>query len=232
VKHSTPELRTENVRVGTALAELTLSFSCGELTGIVGPNGAGKTTLLRCLSGDCLPDDGIISLEGKDLRCWSAQERTERLAYLPQNTPFAFPFTVSELVGLRAGSQEAQEEAITTMELDRLWKQPLTALSGGEQRRAAIARALAQKTPYLLLDEPLSQLDPKHQHCLLRHLQERCEQGTTIVLILHDLRLARQWCSQLVLLNQGRQIAQGAAQRVLSPETLETIFRIPLSFVS
>jgi iron complex transport system ATP-binding protein len=232
VKHSPPELRTEKVRVGTALAELTLSFSSGELTGIVGPNGAGKTTLLRCLSGDCLPDEGAVYLDGKDLKRWSAQERTQRLAYLPQNTPFAFPFTISELVGLRAESPSAQEEAIATMELGRLRQHPLTALSGGEQRRAAIARALAQKTPYLLMDEPLSQLDPKHQHSLLRHLQERCEQGTTIVLVLHDLRLARQWCSQLVLLDQGHQIAQGVPHLVLSPETLETTFRIPLSFVS
>jgi ABC-type cobalamin/Fe3+-siderophores transport system ATPase subunit len=231
VKHSAIDLRTENLRVRSALRELTLSFLPGELTGVIGPNGAGKTTLLRCLSGDCLPDAGAVYLEGRPLSHWSAQERSQHLAFLPQNPPFSFPFTVRELIGLGSASAEMQKEAIAVLDLSELMDRPLTTLSGGEQRRAAIARALAQGAPCLLLDEPLSQLDPRFQLALLKHLRECSGRGMTVVLVLHDLRLAGSWCSQLVLLDQGQRRAQGTPSQVLSAEMLEDTFQVPRSFI-
>lgn len=226
------QLSAQSIRVGSLLQELTLSLSDGELTGIVGPNGAGKTTLMRCLSGDLAVQAGEVLLEGVPLQQWSSRERAERLAYLPQSTSFTFAFTVQELVGLRARSEELREQALDTMELPALRERPLTSLSGGEQRRAAIARVLAQGAPCLLLDEPLTHLDPCYQRRLLLHLQEHCKQGGNVALVLHDLRQARQWCDRLALLVDGALLTEGTPDKILTSEILEEVFGVPGSFLA
>jgi iron complex transport system ATP-binding protein len=226
------KLTAQSIRVGSFLKELTLSLSEGSLTGLIGPNGAGKTTLLRCMSGDLAVSAGEILLAERPLSQWSTSARAERLAYLPQSTSFAFAFTVGELVGLSATSQKRQERALEIMELGALVDRSLTSLSGGEQRRAAIARVLAQGVPCLLLDEPLTHLDPRYQRRLLQHLQAHCRQGGSVALVLHDLRQARQWCDRLALLVQGALLAEGAPDEILTTETLEEIFGVPVSFLA
>lgn len=226
------QLRVTNLRVSSALQELTLTLSPGALTGLIGPNGAGKTTLLRCLAGDIPPDSGEVHLDNQPLQRWRASERAQKIAYLPQSTPTVFPFTVRELVGLREASPEACQAALETLDLAPLAERPLTTLSGGEQRRAALARVLAQQAPCLLLDEPLTYLDPKYQLRLLEYLQQHCRQGGSAMIVLHELRLARQWCSELVLLAQGTRVAQGTPEQVLTENTLHEVFHIPASFLA
>ncbi|MBB6048325.1 ABC transporter ATP-binding protein [Armatimonas rosea] len=226
------QLSAQSIRVSSLLQELTLSLSEGQLTGIIGPNGAGKTTLLRCLSGDLAVHAGEIVLAGIPLQRWSSHERAERLAYLPQSTSVTFAFTVEELVGLRARSEELREQALDTMELPALRERPLTSLSGGEQRRAAIARVLAQGAPCLLLDEPLTHLDPRYQRRLLLYLQAHCQQGGSAALVLHDLRLARKWCDRLALLVGGGLLAEGTPEELLTTKVLEEVFGVPGSFLA
>lgn len=224
-------IQLNQVGVSSALCELTLTFSSGECIGIVGPNGAGKSTLLRCLAGEIRPSRGEILLDERPLRQLSAQERAQRVSYLPQSVAFPFAYTVAELVGLGGASQESCNRALQLLELTSLAQEPLTHLSGGEQRRAALARVLAQESPALLLDEPLTHLDPRYQQVLLEALRRHCQAGGLVLLVLHDLRLARCWCSRLLLLSEGQLVQEGVPERVLTPETLAATFAVSPEFL-
>ncbi len=198
----------------------------GKLTGIIGPNGAGKTTLLRCLAGEIRSQKDAVTLGDIDISTWRARERAKYVAYLPQTTVFAFAFTTQELVGLHAASPSSLQEALDTLELNALARRSLLSLSGGERQRVAIARALAQQTPFLLLDEPLTHLDLHYQNRLLEFLKQRTQSGTTIVVVLHDLRQAQHWCDHLIVLSEGQVRTQGTPEQTLTPENLSNIFRI------
>lgn len=221
------ELRTEGLSLAPILKQVSVAIPNGKLTGIIGPNGAGKTTLLRCLAGELHPQQGTVTLgDNRDLSTWRARERAQRIAYLPQNTVFAFAFTTQELVGLHAASPSSLQEALDTLELTALATRSLLSLSGGERQRVAIARALAQQTQFLLLDEPLTHLDLHYQNRLLAFLKQRTLNGATIIVVLHDLRQAKHWCDHLIVLTEGQVHTQGTPEQTLTPENLSTVFRI------
>nr|WP_309693908.1 ABC transporter ATP-binding protein [Armatimonas sp.] len=221
------ELRTEGLSLAPILTQVSVAIPNGKLTGIIGPNGAGKTTLLRCLAGELHPQQGTVTLgDNRDLSTWRARERAQRIAYLPQNTVFAFAFTTQELVGLHAASPSSLQEALDTLELTALATRSLLSLSGGERQRVAIARALAQQTQFLLLDEPLTHLDLHYQNRLLAFLKQRTLNGATIIVVLHDLRQAKHWCDHLIVLTEGQVHTQGTPEQTLTPENLSTVFRI------
>lgn len=221
------ELRTEGLSLAPILTQVSVAIPNGKLTGIIGPNGAGKTTLLRCLAGELHPQQGTVTLgDNRDLSTWRARERAQRIAYLPQNTVFAFAFTTQELVGLHAASPSSLQEALDTLELTALATRSLLSLSGGERQRVAIARALAQQTQFLLLDEPLTHLDLHYQNRLLAFLKQRTLNGATIIVVLHDLRQAQHWCDHLIVLTEGQVHTQGTPEQTLTPENLSTVFRI------
>ncbi|MCH8505418.1 MAG: heme ABC transporter ATP-binding protein [Ectothiorhodospiraceae bacterium] len=223
---------------GAALLD-TIGFSLqpGELTLLLGPNGAGKSTLLRLLAREQAPSAGEIRLLGRPLSEWRAAELAGRRAVMPQDCPLTFPFTASEVVALglppplpsRVGRTVVQE-LLEWLEVVHLAQRSYPSLSGGEQQRVQLARVLAQiwRSPgprLRLLDEATSALDPAHQYrimAMLRTLARQAEIG--VIAACHDLPLAASFASRVLLLRDGRLLADGAPGQVLSRENLAGVY--------
>ena len=220
-----------------ALQNVGIVVHQGEILALVGPNGSGKTTLLRVLSGNLIPNDGQITWENRPLGQIPARERAQILAFVPQETAMPFSYSVEECVALGEASREAREEAIALMELESFRHTPLPHLSGGERQRASIARGLAQKTPYLLLDEPTAHLDLRYQDRLFTFLKEHTRKPTVsknnlgVVLVLHDLASARRVADRFIVLDKGEVHSMGGAKDVLTSEMLESVYGIPATFI-
>jgi len=216
-----------------------VSFDVGpkEFVGLLGPNGAGKTTLLRAALG-LLPSSGQSSLAALP-----AQDRARQAAWLPQAREIAWPVDVRTLValgrlphlpkgaGLRDADATAVDAAIARMDLDEFGHRIATRLSGGEQARVLIARALAQETPLLLVDEPIAGLDPEHQLSAMRVFADLAREGHGVVAALHDLTLAARYCTRLLLMEQGRLVADGPPRGVLTEANVARVFRVDGRFV-
>nr|WP_210730622.1 ABC transporter ATP-binding protein [Roseibacterium persicicum] len=210
----------------------TLSVAAGELVGLIGPNGAGKTTLMRGALG-LLPHEGRSSLT--DL---APQARARHAAWLPQSREIAWPVSVETLVmlgrtpHLAAGQRPTDADraavarAIATMDLAGFETRPATELSGGEQARVLIARALAQDTALILADEPIAGLDPGHQIATMAAFAALARAGKALVVSLHDLGLAARHCTRLVLMHKGRIHADGPPEAVLTQDNLRAVFHI------
>ncbi|WP_152988336.1 ABC transporter ATP-binding protein [Paracoccus sp. MKU1] len=225
------ELRALSLhRAGQAVLDgIDLRLGAGDFVGLLGPNGAGKTTLLRAALG-LLPAQGHSSLAALPVR-----ERARAAAYMPQGREIAWPMPVEALVGLgriahpHSASQAdraAIERAIAALHLGPLRHRRATALSGGEQARTLIARALAQETPLLIADEPIAGLDPAAQIEVMRLFRQLADQGHAVLASLHDLGLAARHCTRLVMLHRGRIAADGPPETVLTAENLARVFGI------
>ncbi|GAB4457251.1 MAG: Fe(3+) dicitrate ABC transporter ATP-binding protein FecE [Armatimonadaceae bacterium] len=229
-----PVLAARNVCIsyGTrqAVASVSLSLERCGLHALIGPNGSGKSSLLRCLAGVTVPDSGSVLLGGSSLSRLSAAEAARKIAYVPQHNPMPFAFTVEELVSLSGATPERREFALETMDLQTLRQRSVVTLSGGERQRAAIARALAQDSPILLLDEPTAHLDLRHQLLLIRSLHDAIRQGQrTALLVLHDLALAARYMDYLYLLAEGKLLAEGTPIEVLTEGHLEQAYGVPIT---
>jgi iron complex transport system ATP-binding protein len=231
-------LETTNIvaRVGQALLLDQVSFRAapGDIIGIVGPNGAGKSTLLRILAGLARPTEGTVQLDGTPLGALSRRERARKIAFLPQGGLAESAVTVRQIVALgrlshggRGHDAIAINRALDAVGIGELADRAMTSLSGGEQARTLLARALAVEAPYLLADEPTAALDPRHQIDLMEVLQTRAAAGTSVIVILHDLSLAARYCRKLVLLDRGRVAASGPPETLLEPALLESVYGIP-----
>lgn len=200
-------------------------FSCtlqrGEVVGLIGANGSGKSTLLRLGAGLLAPSRGQVLLDARPVRSWRGHERASRLGYLPQSIEVPLPFRVGELVTMgRAAASLVGDEALQVVGLADHRETPLERLSGGERRRAFLAMTLAQGGTTLLLDEPLAGLDLRYQYELLALLRQLCrEQGLTVMLSLHDLLLARE-LDRLLVVRQGKLLADGLPSELLQPELI------------
>jgi len=214
-----------------------LHLSPGEMVGVIGPNGAGKSTLVRLLSRVLVPGGGRIRLNGHNLAEWRAGELARVLAVVPQDRQLPPTFTAWEMVLLgrtpylgwmgqasehdRALAHQAMEDTGTWHLAHRLISQ----LSGGEQQRVVVARALAQEPQVLLLDEPTAHLDINHQIETLSLIMRLVKQRDLAALaIFHDLNLAAQYCDRLLLLARGRVLAQGTPAQVLTPSLLRQAY--------
>jgi iron complex transport system ATP-binding protein len=230
------------------LDRVTLGIGTGGLLAIVGPNGAGKSTLIGLLAGLLRPLSGSIAIDGQDIHSYKTAQLARKVAVVRQEYAPVFGFTAAETVlmsripfygQLGFETKLDRELAAQAMELTdttRFAERPLTQLSGGERQRVFIARALAQDTPIILLDEPTSFLDLRHQigtYDLLKSIQE--EKGRTIVAVTHDLNLAAQYCDQVLLLGSsggekypadGRNYCIGPAGEVLTAASIERAFGI------
>jgi iron complex transport system ATP-binding protein len=232
--YALPE-RSRERRFG--FAALSFTIERGEVFGVVGPNSAGKTSLLRLLSRVLVPTAGEIRLEGRPMGGLAGWELARRVAVVPQEAPRPFPFTVEELTLMGRYPhaparffEDAEDLAIARAAMAEagvldLAGLPFEELSGGERQRAMLARALAQRTPLLLLDEPTAHLDLRYQAQtagLLRGLNR--DRGVTILLVSHDLNLAAELCDRLLLLAGGRVIRVGPPAQVLEESVLEAVF--------
>jgi len=217
-----------------------LALKDGDFAAIVGPNGSGKSTLLKLLAGLLRPMSGAALLDERDIRAIPRDQLARTLALLPQTATQAAELpahlTVRELVGfgryahadwlrrLRARDHDAVERALEACDMTDLAERHLAELSGGERQRARIAMALAQDAPILLLDEPVAALDVAHQLRLLALLERLSrDRGLTVLMVLHDLNLAARHCRRLIGMKDGRIVADGSAEDVLTPGSLHAI---------
>ena len=237
---TTPLLDAADISVslgGTEiLDDVDLTAERGEFVGLVGPNGAGKTTVLRTLRASLDPDDGVVRVDGDRLADLSAKAVSRRVASTPQATTLSFEFTVERTVEMgrtphlgrfdRVGTadREAVASAMERVDVARFADRPITSLSGGERQRVLLARALAQSTPVLLLDEPTASLDINHAVRTLELVRDLVSEGKTAVAAIHDLNLAARYCDKLVLLTGGSVRAAGDPAEVLTSETLRDAF--------
>ncbi|MGE3542079.1 MAG: heme ABC transporter ATP-binding protein [Candidatus Tectimicrobiota bacterium] len=224
------------------LRGVNLEVPPGACVGIVGPNGAGKSTLLRLLAAVLPASAGAILLEGRALGAWSARTRAQHLAFVPQRTELNLPFRVEQVVAMgrtpylrRWQQEDAVDQAIITEAMAltdtlHLAGRTVTSLSGGELQRVALARALAQQPRVLLLDEPTANLDLCHQFAVLALVQRCTQAGVTVLVTLHDLNLAAQYCSTLLVLKAGSIYAAGPPETVLTPQTLRAVFAVDMAF--
>ncbi len=209
----------------------------GKVTVILGANGAGKSTLLSCLAGLRAPDAGRVTLDGRALSAIPSRDRAKRIGLLPQKAEIHWDINVRALVGLgriphhgRWGEGEADRAAITdamsATDIAHLASRKAQRLSGGEQARALLARALAGQPEWLLADEPLANLDPAHQLDALSRLSACAQAGMGVVLVLHDLTHAARIADQVLLLKDGAVLADGSAEAVLTADILGEAFGI------
>lgn len=217
---------------------VSLHAGRGEFVGLIGPNGAGKSTLLRAVSGLLRTDAGEVALEGRDLTAMSAKEVATVLAQVPQTAAYTYGFTSLEVVvmGRYPHMSRLQVEgpsdrrialdAMRLTETDGFAEREVTTLSGGERQRVFVARAIAQQPRILLLDEPTANLDIHHQLKVLELVRHLVAEGMTAVAAIHDLGLAARYCHRLVLLNDGRVVAEGPPHEVLTAANIEAAFGV------
>ena len=228
-------------RTRTVLENVSMEIFYGELLAIVGPNGAGKTTLLRTIAGIAQPLAGSVELDGHSVASFEPRERARRIAYLRQGTDAPWPYSVRELVfqgryphrGWFGRGEEADRAAVERA-LDRAGlagyeDRPITELSGGELQRAMIARALAQEPAVLLLDEPVSSLDVRHQAKALDIVRDLADEGMAVVASLHDLNLAGLYADRIAVLSEGRLFALGTPKEVLREDLIREAFLAEIS---
>lgn len=220
------------------LDNVSLRARQGELVGVIGPNGAGKSTLLRALAGVIEPSHGERYLEGRKLSEMPAREKARAIALVPQIAPMAHGFTCLELVLMGryphmgrfqiegASDEGIARQAMRLTDTEQFAERTLETLSGGERQRVFIARALAQQPRVLLLDEPTSNLDILHQLRVLGLIQEWAANGATAIAAVHDLNMAARHCDFLILLSEGRVIAEGTPQDVLTAENVRRAYGV------
>jgi len=221
----------------TVLHEIALDAGRGEIVGLLGPNGSGKSTLVRILSGVLGGYRGSARIEGREVADVPRRELARALAVVPQETSFGFPFTALEIVllgrhphlaGLAFESDRDLQiagDALARCGASDLAARPIHELSAGERQRVVFAKALAQQPRVLLLDEPASFLDIRHQvelYDIVRDLAER--EGACVLTVMHDINLAAEYCDRIYLLREGRVEAGGATRDVLTYANLKRVY--------
>ncbi len=234
-----------SARYGDApvLNDVSFAVGCGDRVALVGPNGAGKSSLLRVITGQ-LPARGSVRVCGTEIARLCPRARARKLAVVPQEIARDIPFAARDFVALgrtaslpRFGGPSAEDTAAVrdAMLLTETWElrdRLLPEMSGGERQRLALAMALAGRPEVLLLDEPTSHLDLRHRAEIMRLLTRlNREQRVTILMVVHDLTLASQFFTRLILLSAGRVLADGAPADVLRPDLLETAYACPVNVI-
>ncbi|WP_156759185.1 ABC transporter ATP-binding protein [Microbacterium karelineae] len=211
------------------------SVEAGAIVGLVGPNGSGKSSLLRTLYRAAAPRRGVVRVDGRDVRGLGGRELARTVAVMLQDAPTDFDLSVEETVLLGRAPHHASfgrdtsedlrivDEAMARTGIRELADRMVTTLSGGQRQRVMLARALAQQTPVLVLDEPSNHLDISHQHDLMSTVRGL---GCTVIAALHDLNLAAQYCDGIVVLAGGEVVAAGTADRVLTPALIRSVFGV------
>ena len=207
----------------------------GDFVGIIGPNGSGKSTLLKCVYRTLKPDEGAVLLDGNSLLSMSYRQSAKSIAVLAQHNYYNFEFSVRDVVLMgRSPHKKAMErdnaedyrivdEALDTVGMLPFRERSFQTLSGGEQQRVILARALAQQTPCLILDEPTNHLDIKYQLQLLDIVKGLHK---TVISAIHDLNIAAMYCTWFVVMKDGQVITQGTPRQVLTPELIREVYEV------
>jgi len=233
-------IRDLSVHFGASpiLRQVTLEASASQLLGIVGPNGAGKSTLLRAACGLTPLSGGSVDLCGRPLERMSRREIARTVSFLPQSASVEFGFSVHDVVMMgrhpHLGRFQSEGEhdravvdwAMATADVEDLAERSVTELSGGERQRVLIARSLATEAPLLFLDEPTSNLDIQHALEIVELARNLTEAGKTVVMVVHDLNLARSVCARVALMDRGEIMSVGDPADVLSREHIERVFQV------
>ncbi len=214
---------------------VSIDAKSGEFIGVIGPNGSGKSTLLKCIYRRLKPTTGVIYIDQKELSQFKLKESARRLAVVTQQNYYNFDFSVKEFVIMGRAPHKKQmerdntedfrivDEALERVDMLSFKNRSFSTLSGGEQQRIILARALAQKTDCLVLDEPTNHLDIKYQLQLLEIVKNL---GVTIVAVIHDLNIAAMFCDRIFALNNGRIIKSGAPKEVLSSKLIYELYEV------
>lgn len=226
------------------LKSLDLTIQPGELVAILGSNGAGKSTMLKCIAGLQAYQQGGIKLSGELVDELDAIQRAQRLSYLPQERPTAWPLLVSDVValgrfayGVSLGRINDKEQIIIdkvlrNCNLERLAHRAIDTLSGGEQARVHCARAVVAGAPLLLADEPTTSLDPKHQIDILQLLRDYVTESSSVLVVLHDPALAARFADRLIWLKTGEIVAEGTPRDTLTSDTLREVYEVEATVTS
>ncbi|UPM43373.1 heme ABC transporter ATP-binding protein [Halocatena salina] len=215
------------------LRDVSLSVPSGSFVALVGPNGAGKTTLLRTINGVLTPDRGSVSIDGRDIQSLSSRAIARSVATVAQDTTVSFSFSVRDVVAMgrtphrsrfRRMEREPIERALERTRTAELADRSIETVSGGERQRVLLARALAQETPALVLDEPTASLDVTHQVRTLGLVRTLVDEGKTALAAIHDLDLAARFCDAIVVLADGQVLARGSPETVFTESVIEQAF--------
>jgi iron complex transport system ATP-binding protein len=219
------------------LKDVEMEVGLGEMLSIVGPNGSGKSTLLKCINRILKTQQNTVLIDGKDASKLNLKELSKVMGYVPQSSTSTFPFTVFDVVlmgrkpyiqwNLSERDNEIVAEMLDFLGIGELSMRYFNELSGGEQQKVIVARALAQQPQILLLDEPTSSLDIKHQLeilCMLRSLTQSKERS--VIVTMHDLNLASRFSDRMIMLKQGKIFASGTPESVLTEENIKKVYGI------
>lgn len=218
--------------------DVSLDIPKGKVTSFIGPNGAGKSTVLGMITRLIARDAGEVSLEGKKLEEWKSNELAKKLAILKQSNHMALKLTIKELVGfgrfphsqgrLTAEDEKYIKEAIDYMELTDIQDKYIDELSGGQRQRAYIAMVIAQDTEYVLLDEPLNNLDMHHSVKMMQVIRKLSEElGKTVIIVMHDINFASCYSDHIIAFKDGRVAKAGPTEEIIKKEVLEEIYEMP-----
>jgi len=223
-------------------SEVSFALGGGEVAGLLGPNAAGKSTLLRVLSGERAASSGEVRVDGRPVGAWTPAERASRLALVPQSVRDDLDFTAAELVsfararlgnawGLPSAADRAViSQALSDADASAVADRPFRELSGGERQRVLFARAIAQEAAVWLLDEPTAHLDLSHQWLVWERVRAHASSGGAVLWVLHDLSIAAR-LPRVLVLDQGRLVADGAPRDVLTPQLLAKVWRVDADWV-
>jgi len=219
--------------------DFSILLAPAKFYGIIGPNGSGKTTLLDLLAGHRQPTTGKIRLRGKSLSSYSRQQLSKEIALVPQNFYINFPFTVEEIVMMGryphiarfaapgVEDREVVRDVMIKSEIDDFADRYVTELSGGERQRVVFARALAQNTPVLILDEATSNLDINYTLSSLNLAADGVHKAAkTVIAVMQDINLAAAYCDYLIFMSNGRIVNHGAVSEILNPAIVDSVFNV------
>lgn len=231
------DVRNVSKRYGSknVVENVSVTIEKGKITSFIGPNGAGKSTLLSMISRLISKDQGEIYIDGQEIGQWKSGELAKKISILKQSNHISLRLTIRELVSFgrfpysqgRLSKEDWRyvDEAIRYMELEEIQHKYLDQLSGGQRQRAYIAMVIAQNTEYILLDEPLNNLDMKHSVQIMKILRKMVDElGKTIVIVIHDINFASCYSDYIVALKDGKVIKEGSTNQIIHPDVLRSIY--------